>query len=350
MSEITTKVWAHRGASGYAPENTLEAFKMAIDMQADGIELDVQLTKDNEVVVIHDETINRVSNGAGRVRDFTLEELKQFKFNKTHPEYESATIPTLKEVLELLKDTDLELNIELKTSIIFYEGLEEQVLEQVKQYGMEDRVWYSSFNHYSVMKIKELMPSAKVGLLYCDGIYNPADYASGLGVEALHPSVNNLKYPKLMEQSKENGIKIHTWTANTYMDMVGCTLKGVDALITNYPDKAKVFATKNSEGKYPFENPFEENENRKFYLFGAGYQGQHFMRRFAGRYVPDKIIDNAQSKWGTMLNGISIDGISAIKEGDCIIIAGDRFAEIAKQLRETGINSYYIYNEQCEWR
>ena len=84
MDQEKTKVWAHRGASGYAPENTLDAFRKAVEMGADGIELDVQMTKDGELVVIHDETINRVSNGKGWVKDYTYEELKKFNFNKTH--------------------------------------------------------------------------------------------------------------------------------------------------------------------------------------------------------------------------------------------------------------------------
>lgn len=96
-----TRIWAHRGASGYAPENTLEAFKLAIDEKADGIELDVQLTKDKELVVIHDEKIDRTSNGKGYVKDYTLEELKKFNFNYGNEKYEEVKIPTLKEVYEL---------------------------------------------------------------------------------------------------------------------------------------------------------------------------------------------------------------------------------------------------------
>lgn len=128
-----------------------------------------------------------------------------------------------------------------------------------------------------------------------------------------------------------------------------CIKSGVDALITNTPDKVRLFTQKQAEGRYPYENPFEGNESRSFYLFGAGYQGQHFMKRFADRYVPEKIIDNSQSKWGTTLNNVIVDGISAIKAGDCIIIACDCFVEIVKQLKSAGINSYYFYNENCEW-
>lgn len=111
-----TKVWAHRGASGYAPENTLEAFKKAEKMKADGVELDVQLTKDGELVVIHDETVDRVSGEKGFVKDYTLKELKRLNVSKHMPSYDKKTrIPTLDEVFDLLKNTEMTINIELKT-------------------------------------------------------------------------------------------------------------------------------------------------------------------------------------------------------------------------------------------
>lgn len=114
-----TKVWAHRGASAYAPENTLEAFKLAVDIGSDGIELDVQLSKDGELVVIHDEEIDRTSNGKGFVKDYTLKELKKFNFNHSNSKYHKVNIPTLKEVFELLKSTEMDINVELKTGVFF---------------------------------------------------------------------------------------------------------------------------------------------------------------------------------------------------------------------------------------
>ena len=107
-------VWAHRGASGYAPENTLAAFKKAVEMKADGVELDVQLTKDGEIVVCHDETIDRTSDKKGLLMDYSLEELKKFDFSNSNPAFEGEQIPPMSEVFDLLKDTDLTINIELK--------------------------------------------------------------------------------------------------------------------------------------------------------------------------------------------------------------------------------------------
>ena len=177
MDQEKTKVWAHRGASGYAPENTLDAFQKAVEMGADGIELDVQMTKDSELVVIHDETIDRVSNGKGWVKDYTYEELKKINFNKTHLEYTKEEIPTLEQVYRLIKPTNLTINVEIKTGIVFYPGIEERVLELTERLGMKERVIYSSFNHYTIRKIKELDPQAKTGMLYEDGIIDAVDYA-----------------------------------------------------------------------------------------------------------------------------------------------------------------------------
>ncbi len=126
---MKTKIWAHRGASGHAPENTLEAFELAVRQGADGVELDVQLTRDGELVVIHDEEVDRVSGVKGFVKDFTLAELKKLNVNRPCPKYENVRIPTLREVYELLRPSGLEINVELKTGIFFYSGIEEKVLE-----------------------------------------------------------------------------------------------------------------------------------------------------------------------------------------------------------------------------
>ena len=107
---MKTQVWAHRGASAYAPENTLEAFRLAAEMGADGVELDVQLSRDGELVVAHDETIDRVSNGTGYIKDYTLAQLKKLSFNRLFPDFKDARIPTLKEVYELLKPAGLTVN------------------------------------------------------------------------------------------------------------------------------------------------------------------------------------------------------------------------------------------------
>lgn len=232
-------VWAHRGASGYAPENTLAAFEKAVELGADGVELDIQLTKDDEIVVIHDEKIDRTSDGEGWVKDYTLEELRGFNYNRTKPEYEHADIPTMREVFELLKPTGLFINIEIKTGVFFYEKIEEKILALTKEMDMEDRVCYSSFNHYTVKRIHELKPDAKVGFLYADGPIDMPSYGEKHGGNALHPALYNLQYDGFIKECKEKGLKLNVWTVNEKEHMQLCCKYGVNAIITNYPDIAR---------------------------------------------------------------------------------------------------------------
>ena len=232
-------VWAHRGASGYMPENTMPAFEKAIEMGAYGIELDIHKTKDGQLVVIHDEKIDRTSNGKGYVRDYTLEELRRYNYNATMPDAVAhADIPTMREVFELIAPTNLQINIEIKTGIVFYEGIEADILALTKEFHMEDRVIYSSFNHYSIMKIKELDETARTGFLYMDGTLDMPEYGASHGVEALHPALYNVQYPNFVERTHELGLKINTWTVNSKQYMKMACEMGLDGIITNYPDVA----------------------------------------------------------------------------------------------------------------
>lgn len=231
-------VWAHRGASGYAPENTLIAFQKAVEMKADGVELDVQLTKDDQLVVIHDETIDRTSDGKGWVKDYTLEELRRFNYNQTHKEFAHADIPTLREVYELLKPTGMTINAELKTGIIFYEDLERKVVNLTREMGMEQQVLYSSFNHYSCVRLHEVDREAYVGFLYADGPIGMAAYCRKYGGNALHPALYNLQFPDYMKEAGKYGLDVNVWTVNEEKQMRLCCEYGVNAIITNYPDKA----------------------------------------------------------------------------------------------------------------
>ena len=235
---MKTKVWAHRGASAYAPENTLEAFLLAAEHGADGVELDVQLTKDGEMVVVHDEEIDRVSDGSGFVKDYTLAELKTLNFNKTHPEYQDVKIPTLREVYEALKPTGMTINVELKTGIFWYKDLEKKVLELTKEMEMEDRVIYSSFNHYSIQQMKKIVPEAETAYLYSDVILNVAEYAKNTKVDGLHPAVYHVKMADFLKEYLGSNLNVRVWTVNEKADMKWLIDAGVTAIITNYPDMA----------------------------------------------------------------------------------------------------------------
>ena len=242
-----TKIFAHRGASAYAPENTMEAFELAAKQGADGIELDVHVTKYGEVVVTHDEKIDRVSNGSGFIKDMTLRELKRLSFHNHMESYVGAGIPTLREVLEYVSTTNMDVNIELKTGIYWYPQIEEKTAFIVQETGMHDRVIYSSFNHATIRKIHELDPKAQTGFLYADGTMDMPGYAKRYGVNALHPALYNLQYPGFMEQCRRNGLKVHVWTVNETEHLEFCCRYGVDAVITNYPDRAMEIVGRKTE-------------------------------------------------------------------------------------------------------
>jgi glycerophosphoryl diester phosphodiesterase len=230
------KVWAHRGASAYAPENTMEAYFLANQYGADGIELDVQLSRDGELVVIHDEKINRTSDGKGLVRTLTLKQLRSYNYNRTRPEHIHADIPTLREVLLYVRDnTQMTVNIELKNGVFFYPGLEEKTVELVRKLGMQDRIIYSSFNHYSIRRVQQIDPQAQVGLLYEDGFIDVPQYAAKLGADALHPKYINLRYPGYLEDCRRLGLDINVWTINDEQMMRDMCAAGVHAIITNDP-------------------------------------------------------------------------------------------------------------------
>lgn len=231
-------VWAHRGASGYCPENTLPAFQKAFEMGADGIELDVQMTKDGGLVVCHDETIDRTSNGSGRIKDKTLAELKALDFSCGQKAFTGVTIPTMREVFELLAPTDMIINIELKTGIVFYPGMTEKLLELTSECDFSDRVIYSSFNHYTIKHMREIAPESRLGFLYADGTIDMPSYALKHGVQALHPALYNIQFPGLIDECHQKGLAVNVWTVNDEEHLELCCKAGVDAIITNYPDKA----------------------------------------------------------------------------------------------------------------
>lgn len=233
-----TQVWAHRGASGHAPENTMPAFELAYELGANGIELDVQLTKDGVPVVIHDETLNRVCGVNGQVKDYTLAELKTFSANLYYPAYgEEVRIPTLEEVYDFVKTTDMLVNVELKTNHIRYEGMEEKVLKLAEEKGISDRIIYSSFNHYSVKKVQELAPMAKIAFLYADGFMDMAEYADKYNVYALHPFVGQVRATNVVQECHDKGIRVHVWTVNEGIDIEEMKRTGVDAIITNFVER-----------------------------------------------------------------------------------------------------------------
>ncbi len=233
---------AHRGAMGTAPENTAASFEKAIAEGVDGVELDVHLSKDGHLVVIHDESIDRTSNGKGMVKDMTLEELRRYDFGSYFDEaYAGERILTLEEALEIIRECKL-INIEIKNGPIFYEGIEEKVLKVIRDFDIASRVIISSFNHYTINKISKLQPEISCGILYMEGLFKPWEYARNVGAQALHPYYFAIT-PDEIGRCRENGVKVNVWGANDEFFIRGLIEAGVDGIITDYPGKALALRT-----------------------------------------------------------------------------------------------------------
>lgn len=234
------KVWSHRGASAYAPENTMEAFKLAVEMGTDGIETDVHLSKDGVLVLMHDEKVNRTTDGEGYIKDLTYQELSKLNANYNKVGYDFCHVPKLEELLQLAKDTGILLNIEIKTDAILYENIEEKVLALVKAYGIENQVMYSSFNHYSLMKMKAMNPNIKIGLLYMCGLYQPWNYANSINADALHPYYPALVLDDYIANAHKHGVMVNAWTINAKEQMIMFKHQGIDGVITDDPKTASM--------------------------------------------------------------------------------------------------------------
>ncbi len=238
------KIWAHRGCSQRYPENTLLAFEKAAGLIGlTGIELDIQLTRDGELVVIHDERVDRTTEGFGYVRDYTLSEIKRLHiYADANP---SQRIPTIEEVLDLLQDRmqdGLKLNIELKNSIYPYTGMEEKILELIGRRGLQERIVYSSFSAMSLAKIRQIDKEAEIGILdtkVSDCLYK---LKGGCGAQALHPywQAIDLSAEKLQGYSVRAYFGGHLYPekpTGTMLDLAALEKKGITDVFLNEPER-----------------------------------------------------------------------------------------------------------------
>lgn len=237
------KVIAHRGASGYYPENTLLAFKKALEIGVDGLEVDVHKSKDGELIVIHDEDIQRTFSGKGQILDKTLKDLKKYKCrNFEFKNNIECTIPTLREVIELIKDENILINIEAKTDVIQYD-LENDIIDLIEEYGLKDKILISSFNHKSIIKLKNIDDSINYGALYwSEEDYYPEDniinYSKKIGVYSINVS-NSLVNKEMVELAHRENMKVLVYTVNTPIEMRKMIEYNVDGVFTDYPELMK---------------------------------------------------------------------------------------------------------------
>nr|WP_239585440.1 glycerophosphodiester phosphodiesterase family protein [Amphibacillus cookii] len=229
---------AHRGASFYRPENSFSAFKFANQLGADGIETDVHLTKDNIPVLIHDETIDRVTINSGYVHQYTYKDLKELDIGSWFdPQYHDERILSLSELLEWLSTTNLLLNIELKTNKIAYEGIEKIVSKQIDQFNLRDRVIFSSFNKASLEKLKVMNKNNKVSLLTSHLNRPIMKELMALKANGLHLKYRHLNR-RIIQTLHDNQLYIAPYTVNHPNHLRRCFQLNCDMIITDRPDLA----------------------------------------------------------------------------------------------------------------
>ncbi|MGH0429797.1 glycerophosphodiester phosphodiesterase [Bacillus hominis] len=238
---------AHRGASAYAPEHTIAAYKLGQQLKGDYIEIDLQMTKDGHLIAMHDETLNRTTNGTGLVKEHSLVDIKQLNagsfFNKKHPnlakkEFEDATVPTLEEIIKTFGQ-NANYYIETK-SPDEYPGMEEKLLEIINHYQINNKVIIQSFSEESLRKIHnlnaniplvQLLSYKKAVQLTGSEIEKYKTYCIGLGM--------NYKYidEAYVKTIQKFGLEVHPFTVDNEKDMKKLLIWGVDGMFTNYPDR-----------------------------------------------------------------------------------------------------------------
>ncbi|MDY0322942.1 MAG: glycerophosphodiester phosphodiesterase [Candidatus Carbobacillus sp.] len=232
-------IFAHRGASYKAPENTMVAFQLALEEGADGIELDVHVSADGVPVVIHDARLERTTNGRGWITEWTVKELKTLDAGSWFdPEYDQERIPLLEEVLAWIKPTSLHLNIELKDAPKMSQDILERVVALVRAYDLGERVVISSFHHERLVHLKAIAPEIERAILYVARLYQPWVYAAYVGASALHPYFEAVD-ARYVREVRAQGLAIRPYTVDDPQRIRELSAFGVTAVITNTPQQAK---------------------------------------------------------------------------------------------------------------
>ncbi len=233
-----TLIIGHRGAMGYAPENTLASFEKALQLGADIIELDVHLTKDGELVVMHDPTVDRTTTGRGWIRDLTLREVRKLDAGVRYdPRFAGQKVPVLDEVLHWARGK-ARLLIEIKNGPVYYEGIEERVAADIRLHDMVESCEVISFDHQSVKLLKTLSPDIRAGVLYACLPVDPVSLARASDAQILMP---NWAYatPGVVDAAHRAGLAVYVWTVNQPDEMACVAGLHVDAIGTNFPDRLK---------------------------------------------------------------------------------------------------------------
>lgn len=224
-------IWAHRGASGHAPENTLIAFEKAMAMGADGIECDLRESRDGELVIFHDPTVQRLAGQSGRVVDLTLSELKRLDIGSWFaPSFAGERVVTAEELIGKVPPPFL-LNLEIKAAS------PRKVVDLIQKRGIDDRVVVSSFDHILLKKVRSLHPTVPIGyLVNREPLKKILQEARRLEAVSIHLASKQVT-PDLLEKAHKEGFKVYVYTINEPSQMALFIDRGVDGLFTNYPDR-----------------------------------------------------------------------------------------------------------------
>lgn len=235
------KIYAHRGYSRKYPENTMIAFEKALAYDCDGIECDIQLTRDKVPVIIHDEKIDRTSDGKGYVKNFTYRELLAFDFAHHKPgNYGKSSIITLRELLLLIRDSrkDISLNLELKNDSIEYRGLEQIVLSEVEEFEDNMDIIYSSFNHNSLRLLQKLKKGIQTAALIDRELPDLPRYLNSLGTGGIHPSILILN-EEIIENLLARNFYVNVYTINDAALAKRLSDHNVTGIFTDYCKEMK---------------------------------------------------------------------------------------------------------------
>jgi len=264
--EQNVYIIAHRGASGYAPENTMASFEKAVELKADYIEMDIQMTKDGELVVFHDFDVSRTTNGSGAIKNFSLKDLKELDAGSWfHSTFKSEKIPTLKEVLSLYKHR-IGLLIELKDPV-HYPQVEEKLAQELikaKLHKCKDHsIIVQSFDPLSIQKFHQILPEIPTAILTTSILSRKSLSNVSSFCQYVNPHFLSVS-PHYVKELKEKELNSFIWTVNHIEDFKKITKYDINGIITDYPDLGKHYKTK--------QTTFFQNSNQFITFIKKAYQ------------------------------------------------------------------------------
>ena len=237
MIPIKTSIIAHRGASAYAPENTISAFQKAVDSKANGIELDIKFSFDRKIIIIHDQTVDRTTNGKGKVKDLSSMELRSLDAGSYFSiDFQKEKIPFLHEVLEKFSDKLL-INIEITNYASIMDGLAKATAMMVKEFSVQKSILFSSFHPMNLLITKRILPEVPVALLALPGKSGwlaRSNLLRWVSPQIIHPYFKDVDYAYIQKQHQRKR-KVNIWTINLEDDMKKFVNASVDGLITDDP-------------------------------------------------------------------------------------------------------------------